>query len=139
VVICLGRGASCLHVVQLMPLHPKTPLSLASFKSRLVLPFWYRLTELMLEKRLLNGRSSSSSLVSRFTSYFKLNGACCFLRCIFLWPVCVTDCCCLLRAFSALTLLVGRQEGLPACRKLSGEVLAWLSVGSEVQTCIRPS
>jgi len=31
-------------------------------------------------------------------------------------------------AFSALTLLVGRQEGHPACKKLSGEVLAWLSV-----------
>jgi len=29
-------------------------------------------------------------------------------------------------AFSALTLLVGRQEGHPACKKLSGEVLAWL-------------
>ena len=30
-------------------------------------------------------------------------------------------------AFSALTLLVGRQEGHPACKKLSSEVLAWLS------------
>ena len=37
---------------------------------------------------------------------------------------------------SALTLLVGRQEGHPACKKLSGGVLAWLSVWSEVQTCI---
>ena len=36
-------------------------------------------------------------------------------------------------AFSALTLLVGRQEGHPACKKLSGGVLAWLSVWSEVQ------
>jgi len=27
-----------------------------------------------------------------------------------------------------LTLLVGQQEGHPACKKLSGEVLAWLSV-----------
>ena len=42
-------------------------------------------------------------------------------------------------AFSALTLLVGRQEGHPACEKLSGEVLAWLSVWSEVQTCICPA
>jgi len=42
-------------------------------------------------------------------------------------------------ALSALTLLVGRQEGQPACQKLSGEVLAWLSVWSEVQTCIWPS
>jgi len=38
-------------------------------------------------------------------------------------------------AFSALTLLVGRQEGHTACKKLSGGVLAWLSVWSEVQTC----
>ena len=36
---------------------------------------------------------------------------------------------------SALTLL----EGHPACKKLSGGVLAWLSVWSEVQTCIWPS
>jgi len=36
--------------------------------------------------------------------------------------------------FSALTLLVGQQEGHPACKKLSGGVLAWLSVWSEVQT-----
>ena len=42
-------------------------------------------------------------------------------------------------AFSALTLLVGRQEGHPACKKLSGGVLAWLSVWGKVQTCIWPS
>ena len=42
-------------------------------------------------------------------------------------------------AFSALMLLVGQQEGHPACKKLTGGVLAWLSVWSEVQTCIRPS
>ena len=42
-------------------------------------------------------------------------------------------------AFSALMLLVGRQEGHPACKKLSGEVLAWLSVWIMVQTCIWPS
>jgi len=42
-------------------------------------------------------------------------------------------------AFSALTLSVGRQEGHPACRNLSGGVLAWLSVWSDVQICIWPS
>jgi len=37
-------------------------------------------------------------------------------------------------AFSALTLLVGRQEGHPACKKnQSGGVLVWLSVWSKVQ------
>jgi len=42
-------------------------------------------------------------------------------------------------AFSALTLLVGRQEGHLACKKLSGGVLAWLSVWSKMKTCIWPS
>jgi len=35
-----------------------------------------------------------------------------------------------------LTLLVGRLKQHPACKKLSGGVLAWSSVWSEVQTCI---
>jgi len=42
-------------------------------------------------------------------------------------------------SFSALTLFVGWQEGHLACKKLSGGVLVWLSVCSEVQTCIQPS
>ena len=42
-------------------------------------------------------------------------------------------------AFSALTLLAGQQEGHLACKKLSGGVLARLSLWSEVQTCIWPS
>ena len=37
--------------------------------------------------------------------------------------------CWVMSAFSALMLLVGWQEGHPAC----GEVLAWLSVWSKVQ------
>jgi len=45
----------------------------------------------------------------------------------------------IIHAFSALTLLVGRQEGHLACKKLSGGLLAWLSVWSEVQTCIPSS
>jgi len=36
-------------------------------------------------------------------------------------------------AFSALTLLVRRQEEHPACKRLSDELLSWLSVWSEVQ------
>jgi len=42
----------------------------------------------------------------------------------------------LVTAFSALTLLVGWHEGHPTCKKLSDGVLMWLSVWSEVQTCI---
>ena len=51
VVICLERGAD-LHMAQLMPLHS---LSLASVKSRLVLPFWYWLTRVVPEQGPLNG------------------------------------------------------------------------------------
>ena len=40
-------------------------------------------------------------------------------------------------AYSALTLLAGR--GIRPVENLSGGVLAWLSVWSEVQTCILPS
>ena len=42
-------------------------------------------------------------------------------------------------SISALTLLVRWQEGHLACKKLSGRMLAWLSVWSDVQTCIWPS
>ena len=45
-VICLVRGAD-LHTAQLTPL----PLTVSSVKSRLVLPFWYRLTRVVPEKR----------------------------------------------------------------------------------------
>jgi len=34
VVICLEQGADSMHMVQLMPSHPKTASFLASFKSR---------------------------------------------------------------------------------------------------------
>ena len=50
-----------------------------------------------------------------------------------LWQYAVSS----LHAFGALTLLVGRQEEHPACKKLRDEVLVWLSVWSEVQiVCI---
>ena len=44
--------------------HCRPPSSLASFKSRVVLPFWYRLTQVVLEKRPTNGCSSSPSMIS---------------------------------------------------------------------------
>jgi len=47
-VICLELGAD-LHMAQ------RIPLSLASVKSRLLLPFWYRPTRVVLEKGPLNG------------------------------------------------------------------------------------
>ena len=46
-VICLEQGAD-LHMAQLMPL----PLTVSCFsKIQIVLPFWYRLTWVVLEKR----------------------------------------------------------------------------------------
>ena len=68
------------------------------------------------------------------------------LRYLLLWcsaliPCMAIICACILQhfAFSALTLLVGQQEGHPACKKLTGGVLAWLSVWNEVQTWMWPS
>ena len=49
VVICLEGGAD-LHMAQVMPL----PLTVSCF--RLVLPFWYRLTRVVLDEGPLNGR-----------------------------------------------------------------------------------
>jgi len=46
------------------------------------------------------------------------------------------DCSC---AFSALTLLVGRQEGHLACKKLSCGLLAWLSVGARCRLAYGPA
>ena len=70
------------------------------------------------------------------TSHVCAGDACCWIV-LFVFDF-QFFCLCLI-AFSALTLLVGWQEGHPACKKLSGGVLAWLSVWSEVQTCIWPS
>jgi len=42
-------------------------------------------------------------------------------------------------AFSALTLLVGRQEGHPACKKLSGGVLACYLSGARCRLAYGPA
>jgi len=39
---------------------------------------------------------------------------------------------------NALTLLVGQQEGHPACKKLSGGMLVWLS-GMRCRSAYRPA
>ena len=60
VVICLERGADCLHMVQLMPLPSQTTSSLTWFKSRLVLLwFLHLLLQVVLEKRPLSGYTGS--------------------------------------------------------------------------------
>ena len=68
VVICLERGVNDLHMVQLMPL-PLRHLLLRE-KSRMVLPFWYRLTQVNLQKRPFNGCSSSWSNIFTFETPF---------------------------------------------------------------------
>jgi len=61
--VCSEVQAAC-TCAQLMPLHPQTTSSLASFKSRPVLPFWYhRLTQVVHEKKPSNGCSSSNVVV----------------------------------------------------------------------------
>jgi len=62
VVICLERGAD-LHTAQLMPLPLK---SLASVKSRLVLPFWYRLTRVVSDKGPLNGCMCATAKTDKY-------------------------------------------------------------------------
>ena len=54
-VICLVRSADRLHMVQLMPLHPKTHNLLLHLNPDWFLPFWYQLTQVVQEKRQLNG------------------------------------------------------------------------------------
>ena len=50
VVICLERGAYCCKWSSWCHCHPKTPSSLASIKSRLVFPFFYRLSQAATKK-----------------------------------------------------------------------------------------
>ena len=98
-----------LHVIQLMPL----PLTVSCF-SKIQIRFTYLVPAQPGSpgKRAINGCVCVFALYERYMYMY---------------------------AFSALMLLVGRQEGHPACKKLSGGVLAWLSVWSVVQTCIWPS
>jgi len=80
------------------------PIISYSSKIQNGLPFWCRLTQVVLEKMLLNGCSSSSS-----NNFYN----CCLL---FIVP------------FSALTQMVGWQEGHPARKNsipLTWEVLCW--------------
>jgi len=63
-VICLGRGPD-LHMDELMPL----PLTVScSSRSRMVLPFWYRLIQVVPDTGPLNRCSSSSTVFSTSTS-----------------------------------------------------------------------
>jgi len=43
------------------------------------------------------------------------------------------------QCFSALTLLVGQQEGHLACKKLGGGVLTWLSVWRKCRLAYGPA
>jgi len=132
--MCLSQGAD-LHMAQLMPL----PLTVSySSKSRLVLPSSCQLTRVDRDK-VQEGRKMvvccvccyfiifgwelpAQVLPLPFHSYkFLLGIWCLLLKTITLRVVCYCN-----NTFSAFTLLVGWQEGHPACKKLSGGVLAWL-------------
>jgi len=160
-VICLERDAD-FHMAQLMPL-PLTA-SCFAVKSRSVLPFWYRLTRVVPDKWPLNGCVCVCVCATRACCFVCQQLVClplfrssawhlfpqsATIVCVWRWwlqnqgdnsnvPAVFVEfgtinlymsC-----AFSALMLLVGWQEGHPACKKLSGRVLVWLSVWSKVQT-----
>jgi len=59
------------------------------------------------------------------------------LSCFTFFHIRFVDVC--LQCFDAVGWAAGRASGTAAREKLSGGVLVWLSVWSEVQTCIRPS
>ena len=103
-------------MTQLMPLL----LTVSCFsKIQVTFTLWYRLTWVVPEKRPLNG---------------------CVCVCVVVLIIC-------LQSFDAVgspAILehftkVKLAEEHPACKKLSGGVLAWLSAWSEVQTCIWPT
>jgi len=62
-VVCLERGAD-LHMAQRCHCHS---LSLASVKSRLVLPFWYRIARVVPEKGPLIGRVLLTNMILMLT------------------------------------------------------------------------
>ena len=74
-VICLERGADCLHIVQLMPLHPQNSIISCLIYIQTGFTFLCQLTQVVLEKRPLNGSSSSSSSFkhSMLSSFWFLN------------------------------------------------------------------
>ena len=59
---------------------------------------------------------------------------CCFLFYIYFLTIAVRSMC--LQCFDAV---VGRQEGHPACKKLSGGVLAWLLSGAQCRLAYGPA
>jgi len=61
----------------------------------------------------------------------------CFLFVFLVGYHCIVQCFVLPSVLSCCWL--GGRKGIWPVKKLSGEVLAWLSVWSEVQTCIWPS
>jgi len=80
---------------------------------------------------------AASLILTRFCSVIKVSK--CILWVVVHWGRRLISDCFVILLSSALTLLVGRQEGRPACKKLSGGILAWLCVWVKVEICIWPS
>ena len=149
VVICLERGASCLHTVQVqqMPLLSPNPIVWFTFLVPAYLGCpgkeaikWVQMDAVLVIVVIL----SRDNLLDKWHTFSQARclshcpskhwNKCNILCFIEFWHTLWT-----FLAFSALMLLVGWQEGHPACKKLSGRVLVWLSVWSEMHTCIWPS
>jgi len=63
--------------------------------------------------------------------YLQVDNCCCHILPRFVLHIIYISLCAEEVPFSALTLLVGRQEGHPACKKLSGGMLVWLCIWSQ--------
>ena len=72
-VICVEQGADCLHTVQLMPLHSQNSIISCLIYIQTGFTFLCQLTQVVLEKRPLNGSSSSSFKHSMLSSFWFLN------------------------------------------------------------------
>ena len=71
--VCLERDADCLRMIQLMPLLSPNPHHLLPhLNPGWFLPFWYQLTQVVQEKRLLNGCNSSNIEIWNIWTYLQL-------------------------------------------------------------------
>ena len=112
-----------LHLIHPSLNRPYSPSQMASGSYQ---PFCHSTLSRQTDR--LTDQQAGYATVYTISAYARYIDFCCF------WYVFIN----IIVAFSALTLLVGRQEGHPACKKTE-----WWDVGvvvwDEVQTCICPA
>jgi len=137
-VVCVECGADCLYVVPSMSLPSTTPSFLASLKSRILLPFWYWLTQVVLEKRPRNGVTCSIPVLGpavlsgpQVVGSEKIYGLWGTATC---WTIVFTHatlCSCAVAKFSSLNAVVNLAwQGLIVETKVdASDVIIWTVVG----------